>query len=290
MAPRIAELLSARASLRAFVAADDSAIRAQKHIRPMHQYVATRLVIEGGFVPDDITPHPPLTAERQGGRYVLSFDESAATGSEQTVLGGLKSKDVDVVVSKPGIGPVLSVSLKGTCKAFRNLTNRMEEAIGDCTNIHMMYPGLVYGFLHLVRVNREGDPQIKSNDVTVDHAGHVADSVTRYYDILQGLSGRESLRNEISKYEAIGFLLVEGHGENAGDRFPGFPPTEDDTDLDAFFRRLCDVYVRRYTYVAPSMTTVRQVEWTADSPAFQQAEDELQAGIGDILDYHARLA
>ena len=44
------------------------------------------------------------------------------------MLGGLKTKDVDVVVSKPGIGPCVAVSIKGTLNAFRNLTNRMEEA------------------------------------------------------------------------------------------------------------------------------------------------------------------
>jgi len=286
----ISGLLTAGPSLKAFVCSDDSAIRAQRHIKPMHQYVATRLVIEGGFLPDEVTPHPPLTVTRKRGRYSLSFDETVATGSEQTVLGGLKTKNVDVVVSKPGVGPVLCVSLKGTCGAFRNLTNRMEEAIGDCTNIHMMYPGLVYGFLHLVRVNREGDPNTAGNDITVDGGGHVVDSVTRYYEILQGLAGRETVRDEISKYEAIGFLLVEGHGASAGEQYAGFPPSEDRADLDAFFRRLYDVYIRRYTYVAPAMASVRRVEWDEDSPAFRQAEDELQAGICDMLDYAPRLA
>lgn len=288
MTLKATDLLTSRASLQAFVAADDSAIRAQKHIKPMHQYVATRLVIEGGFLPDEITPHPPLTATRKkSGLYTLALDEAAATGSEQTVLGGLKSKDV--VVSKPGVGPVLCVSLKGTHKAFRNLTNRMEEAIGDCTNIHMMYPGLAYGFLHLVRVNRDGDPDTKSNDITVDHAGRVVNSVTRYYDILQGLAGRESVRNEISKYEAIGFLLVEGHGSVMGELFEGFPAANSDSALDGFFRRLYDVYIRRYPYVAPSMTAVRQVQWREDSPAFAQIEDELGAGVSDLLDYEPRI-
>ena len=144
--------------------------------------------------------------------------------------------------------------------------------------------------LHLVRVNRDGDPGTESNDITVDQAGKVVDSVTRYYDILQGLSGRESVRNEISKYEAIAFLLAEGHGSNAGDLFPGFPPVESGSGLDAFFRRLYNVYVRRYPYVAPSMAAVRQVQWREDSPAFQQSEDELQTGIRDVLDYVPRLA
>src|ERR1035438_9159399 len=30
------------------------------HIKPLHWYIACRLVIEGGFLPSDITPRPPL--------------------------------------------------------------------------------------------------------------------------------------------------------------------------------------------------------------------------------------
>ena len=80
---------------------------------------------------------------------------SAGSRGERTILGGLKTKDVDVVVAKHGIGPVMAVSMKGTLNAFRNLTNRMEEAVGDCTNLHISYPALVYGFLQVMRANRE---------------------------------------------------------------------------------------------------------------------------------------
>ncbi len=54
------------------------------------------------------------------------------------MLGALKSKRIDIVVAKDKIGPLLSISVKGTSKAFRNLVNRTEEAIGDCANIHVM--------------------------------------------------------------------------------------------------------------------------------------------------------
>ena len=111
--------------------------QAQRHIKPLHQYLAIRLAIEGGFHPDEITPHPPLLIEGSAGRLRLSFEEHAQRENEQTVLGGLKTKDIDVVVAKPGIGLVIAISVKGTGGAFRNLTNRMEEAIGDSTkDIH----------------------------------------------------------------------------------------------------------------------------------------------------------
>jgi len=62
---------------------------------------------------------------RSGKAPILEFDPLLAGGGERTVLGGLKTKNVDVVVTREGIGPVLAVSCK-----VRNLTNRMEETIG----------------------------------------------------------------------------------------------------------------------------------------------------------------
>jgi len=56
--PPYVNLLSA---LREFVTVTGT--QAQQHIRPIHKCVASRLVLEGGFHPDDITPHPPLRVE-----------------------------------------------------------------------------------------------------------------------------------------------------------------------------------------------------------------------------------
>ena len=128
--PRFIQLSSA---LQEFVTVEGT--QAQQHIRPLHQYLTVRLVLEGGFDPGEITPHPPLRVESKGQRKLLSFAPNKEDNREQTLLGGLKSKAVDVVVTKEGIGPVLAISVKGTGNAFRNLTNRMEEAIGDSTNL-----------------------------------------------------------------------------------------------------------------------------------------------------------
>ncbi|HWL92952.1 MAG TPA: hypothetical protein VNT79_05415 [Phycisphaerae bacterium] len=117
-------------ALEAFVL-NVSGHQGQGHIRPLHYYVASRLVVEGGFHPSEITPHPPFRVVERRGCALLEHDVSAAGSGERTVLGGLKTKAVDVVVTKPGIGPVIAISMKGTLGAFRNLTNRMEEAIGD---------------------------------------------------------------------------------------------------------------------------------------------------------------
>lgn len=112
----------------------------QRHIKPLHMHFSMKLVLEGGFLPDEITPHPPFAYGRKGGKHFLTLDESAESRTERTVIGGVRSKQIDVVVTKPSIGPVIAISFKGTQKAFRNLTNRMEEAVGDCTNIHLALP------------------------------------------------------------------------------------------------------------------------------------------------------
>jgi hypothetical protein len=95
---------------------------------------------------------------------------------------------VDVVVTKPHVGPVVAVSMKGTLGAFRNLTNRMEEAIGDCTNLHISYPALVYGFFQVLRATKAG-PDVAPNDVCVLPNGSVGEAIFRYHDVLARLEG-----------------------------------------------------------------------------------------------------
>ena len=144
----------------------DGPTQSQQHIKPLHWYVACRLVLEGGFHPDDLKPRPPFSVSRRRGRNLIRFDPSVATGSEATVFGGLKTKNVDVVATKPELGPVLAVSCRGMTGAFRNLTNRMEETIGECTNLHITYPALVFGYLFVIRANR-ASAVIAANDIAI---------------------------------------------------------------------------------------------------------------------------
>lgn len=150
---RTCEWITRTEALRHF-ATYDGATQSQQHIKPLHWYVACRLVLEGGFHPDELTPRPPFSVTDRRGRHFLHYSPETATGSEATLLGGLKTKNVDIVIDKPGVGPVLAVSCKGMTGAFRNLTNRMEETIGECTNLHIRYPALVFGYLFVIRVNR----------------------------------------------------------------------------------------------------------------------------------------
>ncbi len=260
--------------------------QSQAHIRPLHWYVACRLVVEGGFHPDDIVPRPPFAVRRSRGRHQLVYEPESAAGGELTVLGGLKTKDVDVVVSRSGIGPCVAVSIKGTLNAFRNLTNRMEEAVGDCTNLHISYPNLVYGFLHVIRANREGlrspdaahflkaddKGNLAANDIAVRADGEVTDSIGRYHDVLLGLTGRDGVRNDVSRYEALAVAMVDPESRAVSADWPscGSP-----LRMEKFMGAIYRAYDQRYVYAAPKLAKrTERLTWDSDSPAFAEAVAE----------------
>jgi hypothetical protein len=273
------------------------------HIKPLHWYVACRLVLEGGFNPDEIMPRPPFAVERKGGRIILHYDPKRGGWGERTILGGLKTKNVDVVVTKNGLGPCIAVSLKGALRAFRNLTNRMEEAVGDCTNLHITYPALVYGFLVVLRGNRrspvikasaqvvEGEQkiEIKTADAAIREGGEPAEMIVRFHSALRELTGRRGIRNDVSRYEAIGFGLVDPSAETIGRILDIFPPEDSPLRVEKFFNALYLRYDERYVYGAPDLNTItRRLEWSPRSPVFV-SEGDLY-GQYPKLDYHPRLA
>ncbi|HXP62181.1 MAG TPA: hypothetical protein VN829_16920 [Dongiaceae bacterium] len=220
--------------------------------------------------------------EIRGGRHRLVFDQRAQRENEQTVLGGLKTKDIDVVVAKPQIGPVIAISVKGTGQAFRNLTNRMEEAIGDSTNLHIMYPGLVYAFLHVIKAHRAGAPGLAPNDIAVNVEGEVVQAIRRYHDVLLGLAGRRFVRDDLTRYEAVCLALVNSDQATAGSLFEPFPPADSPLNLHAFFDTIYRTYDLRFPYLAASVTSLKRLEWDETSPALAclGTEPEMRSRLG----------
>src|SRR5208283_4342567 len=217
------------------------------HIRPFHGHCSSRLLLEGGFPPEWMHPRPAMASKAcSNNRYELSYSKAAENPTEQSVLGGMKYKNVDVTVVIPGIGPALGISAKSTGNAFRNLTNRMEEAPGDCVNIHMMYPGFVFGFLHLIRFAKTTEVG-SSNDASFDAEGRPFDSIVRYHNALSALTGRTTITDPAMRYEAVGLLVyrcVEGRAEI----FPAYPLPESPIHFARFFQKLYDAYDLRYAY------------------------------------------
>lgn len=275
--------------------------QSQQHIKPLHWYAACRLVIEGGFHPDNITPRPPFAVMTRGDRHLLAFDPNRATGGERTILGGLKTKNVDVVVTIDGIGPVMAISCKGMTGAFRNLTNRMEETIGECTNLHITYPAMVFGYLFVIRANREpkdsglasvetdsASRQLAANDIAVQRSGAPVEGVVRFHSALRELTGRRGIRNDVSRYEAVALALVESGGGHVGELFDGYPPQDSPLRIEDFFRMLYLRYEERYLLGAPDLkSATRRLAWAVDSPLF--ATDRIESGKFPALDYSPRV-
>lgn len=301
-----------------------------KHIKPLHWYIACRLVLEGGFPPDDITPRPPFRVEtktRRGKlRHTLHHDPAAAVPGEQVVLGGLKTKNVDVVVNRYPVGPVLAVSCKGVTKAFRNLTNRMEETIGECTNLHITYPAMVIGYFAVLRANKtiddvltapdldeedtanqpEGEEEgvdrpettsprtierLKANDIAILDDGSVVEGIRRFHQALRDMTGRRGIRDEISRYEAMTMALIEPQGAAAGTVLDLFPPSGSPLLLQDFFGTLYQRYEERFVYGAPSLAErgfTTRLEWDPDSPVFTRTE--IESSTWPQLDFEARVA
>jgi hypothetical protein len=277
--------------------------QSQYHIKPLHWYVACRLVLEGGFHPDDVTPRPPFRVETRKGKDYLNYDPALATNAERTILGGLKTKNVDVVVTKDGIGPVLAVSCKGMTGAFRNLTNRMEETIGECTNLHITYPALVFGYMFVIRANAreiavsaevESDHLIAPsplgpNDIAIATGGTPVESIVRFHSALRELTGRRGIRDEVSGYEAVMLAMIQTKGDRTGDISPDFPSVDSPLRSESFFATLYRRYEERYVFGAPDLKYLtRRLEWAPTSPLFDAPEFQLTPL--PVVDYELRLA
>lgn len=306
MPAKICEWTSQEQAFAAFAGFTDKT-QSAGHIKPLHWYVASRLVLEGGFDPDDIKPRPPFTVEprKRNGLPLLVYDPQSAGGGEATVLGGLKTKNVDVVVARRNIGPVLAVSCKGTTGAFRNLTNRMEELIGDCTNLHISYPTLVMGYLHLLRANRRvgelfdvveasDDTEdateaserstrrlLTKNDMAFDQAGEIVAEIRRFGVAVSRLAGRSGIRDDLTRYEAIAIALVEAEACCVGKLIPDYPDDAGPLGLARFFERLYLQYDERFVFGAPKLDAVtRRLTWSPESPALSAVIPDYPVRVG----------
>jgi len=181
---------------------------------------------------------------------------------------GLKTKNVDVVINKDGLGPVFAVSCKGMTGAFRNLTNRMEETIGECTNLHIIYPALVFGYLFVIRANRTANTvasenpslteppvrQIAANDVAIADSGRTGETIIRFHSALCELADRRGIRNDVSRYEAIALALASTRVGRTGTIIDEFPASGSPLRFERFFGSLYRQYDDRFVYAAPDET------------------------------------
>ena len=252
-------------------------------------YVASRLVIEGGFDPDWIRPRPPITVDRNRHGSFLSHDPDAAKPGRRTLLGALKAARLDVSVTIPAIGPVLALSLEGmedvgiARGGVPEITSELERIAGACVNLHMVYPALVYGFWHVLGKGQFHvliPAALSDSDAGPgDHGDHSlrngahAATIRRYHDALVRLSERDDIQDAPSRYEACALTLVKhGAGRHEGVPNPAYPLPGSLLDYNRMFGRLYAVYDHRFvnSTTALRQTTARKV-WHRDSPLFADA-------------------
>jgi hypothetical protein len=138
----------------------------------------------------------------------------------------------------------------------------------------------VYGFLHVLRANRE-TPGARPNDLALDAAGRVVRSIVKFHNIMQSMTGRRFLQDDVARYEAGCLLLVDMDDPRAGRVFPDFPLEASPLRLAEFFNTLYKTYDFRYPYVAESIAEARRVTWSDSSPAFSgTGENDLVVRLG----------
>lgn len=261
----------------------DGQIQSVRHILPLHWYVACRLVVEGGFDPATIIPRPPFRVERRRrGNPLLHFDPAFGGCGEGTVLGGIRAKHVDVLVSLDRMGPVLSVSCKGVTGAFRNLGNRLEEIIGECSNLHMTHPALVMGHLVLIRGNRSSAPDDRPStvpsqgwrrgggDIALMPDGAPTPPVRRFHDALRVLCRRREFVDQAGQCEAAALAIVAMESDYRTRLVPGFPDHDSELGFDAFFAALYARYDERFVAPCPELhARTRRCTWASGSPGIR---------------------
>jgi hypothetical protein len=132
----------------------------------------------------------------------------------------------------------------------------MEEALGEATNVHLMYPGFVFGFLHVIRFSKlseVGDPQ----DASFGEDDTPSASIKRYHEVLVALSGRHAITDPGMRYESVGLLIYRCRGKQA-EIWPNYPPADSPVHFARFFSRLYDLYDLRFGYPDPTGPNIRK--------------------------------
>jgi hypothetical protein len=121
----------------------------------------------------------------------------------------------------------------------------MEEALGDCANIHMMYPGFVFGFLHFIKY--AGPDDAVPADQSFDKEGRPLDKIMRYHDVLVSLSGRITITDPAMRYESVGLVVYRCSGTQT-EIWPNYPAPDSPVHYAKFFDHLYNIYDLRYAY------------------------------------------
>ncbi len=95
------------------------------------------------------------------------------------------------------------------------------------------------------------------------------------------LAGRDDVRSEVTKYEAVALALVDPDPPQVGEVVKTFPPNNSPLFLRDFFAKLYAQYDQRFVYAAPRLEPVtRRLSWAPESPALRENR---------VLEYEPRI-
>jgi hypothetical protein len=110
------------------------------------------------------------------------------------------------------------------------------------------------------------------NDIAISADGAVVDSIVRYHDAMSRITARRDIRNDVSRYEAVGLALVAPSGDTQGEVLGLFPELASPLRFERFFESLYSVYDLRFVYAARKLEQyTRRLGWSDDSPALADA-------------------
>ena len=114
--------------------------------------------------------------------------------------------------------------------------------------------------------------------------GQPVEALLRFHAALTEMTGRLGVRDDFSRYEAVGMALVDTQPGIAGQLVQDFPSADSRISFKGFFDTLYQRYDERYVVGAPRLQSrTRRTAWAADSPAFQDWP------AMSALDYEIRL-
>ena len=112
--------------------------------------------------------------------------------------------------------------------------------------------------------------QFNVDDVAIAEDEQPIEAIVRFHAALRELTGRDGIRADPSRYEAISLALVDMRAGRAGRMLPSFPHFDSPSRLDRFFKALYRHYDERNVISAPNLAARnRRLEWSPDSPAFE---------------------
>lgn len=176
----------------------DDKVKSQRWINQAHNAVKQQLIDCGAPV-DRICPE------------LQSYDGMPTVGRELSVPGFMKDKNVDVAVapSKPGdFDASIVVAVRSQWMSVgKNVNSNLETFVGEATNMHLAFPGMVLGQLMILPVYEN-----KIADETGAQATTTPVNIAKFIRTYGRMAGRQSAHDREFLYEEASLLIVDNSG------------------------------------------------------------------------------